>query len=799
VSEFSESRWTFLRGLPPELSTALTSLRHPWSSFTGKLLALMLLTTTVALLVAGVALLATEVYQNRRAQGQELQSTASILALATAPALSFDDRKSAARDLGALSALPAVRSVGLYDAGGRLFAQFRRRGAAAPPQLLQQMQAGVHFSGDDAWLVQPVMQSDERLGTILLHAHYDLLAPVTTYAGVLGAVILLGLLAAFLAAARLHRVITLPMSSITEVARQIVRGHSFSLRARKTTQDEFGLVVDAFNNMLDGLQGRTEALEESNAALQEADLVRRAAEQALRESERLYRAIGETINYGIWVCDAQGRNSYASECFLSLVGMTLEQYCDPGWACILHPEDRAAVLEAWRECIRTGNNFYHEHRIRSADGQYRPILAHGVPIRNDAGIIQRWAGIHLDISRLKMTEQALREADRRKDEFLATLAHELRNPLAPIRNALFILNSSGASAGQRQRARELMERQVGHMAVLLDDLLDVARVTHGQFALKRETTELRSIFDAAVETARPLLEAKKHEFSVRLPPWPVMLDADPVRLAQVISNLLTNAAKYTDSGGRIQLLAELRDSDLLISVTDDGIGLAPESIDSLFRIFSQVDSSLDRAQGGLGIGLALVKGLVELHGGKVEAHSAGIGHGSKFVVRLPATLLVESPLPALNAAASAAARIDGTGGATVLVADDNRDAAETLSVALELEGYRVLTAFTGPQALELGREHRPRAIILDIGMPGMNGYETIGRLRREEWGRKTFAIALTGWGQEQDKAAAFEAGFDYHLTKPVDVETLLGLLRESLSDVPAGLMRAPAERISSAS
>ncbi|MBV8307608.1 MAG: response regulator, partial [Gammaproteobacteria bacterium] len=691
-----------------------------------------------------------------------------------------------------------VRSASLYDADGRLYAAFTARGAAAPPGRLEATQSGLHFSGGEAWLLQPVMQADEQIGTVMLRAHYDLYGPVLTYAGVLGAVTLLGLLAALFAAARLHRVITVPMSSITDVARQIVQGHPFSLRARKTTQDEFGLVVDAFNNMLAGMQRRTEALEESNAALQHAAVERQAAEQALRDSERLYRAIGETINYGVWVCSAAGRNSYASESFLSLVGLTLAEYCDPDWMQILHPEDRAGVLAAWRECVRTGNNYYHEHRIRAADGTYRPILAHGLPIRNDEGAVERWAGIHLDVSRLKQTEQALREADRRKDEFLATLAHELRNPLAPIRNAVFILNSRNATSAHAQRARELIERQVRHMSLLLDDLLDVARVTHGQFSLKREPVALKAIFDNAVETARPLLEAKKHDFSVRLPPSAVILDVDPLRLAQAIANLITNAAKYTDPGGHIQLQAELGDSDLSISVTDDGIGLAPDSIRRLFQIFSQVDSSLERSQGGLGIGLALVKGLVELHGGEVAAYSGGIGHGSRFVVRLPQTLIRRETPPGV-AREQAVGESPGAGVSRrgrVLVVDDNRDAVETLSIALELAGYRVFAACSGSEALELARHHRPQAIVLDIGMPGMSGYETLRRLRREAWGGEVFAIALTGWGQERDQATALEAGFDYHFTKPVALDALLTLLHQIFCDADSRsdtLVRVPAK------
>jgi CheY-like chemotaxis protein len=372
----------------------------------------------------------------------------------------------------------------------------------------------------------------------------------------------------------------------------------------------------------------------------------------------------------------------------------------------------------------------------------------------------------------------LRDADRRKDEFLATLAHELRNPLAPILNAVRILDSDAANMSHRKWGREVIARQAHRMALLLDDLLDVSRITRGQFELKKEYVKLTSVVDVAVETAQPLIDAKRHLLVVSLPDESVMLEVDSLRLSQVIGNLLTNAAKYTDADGRIELKAWIDDAGLTIAVRDNGIGLSEDAFPGLFTMFSQVNSAVDRAEGGLGIGLALVKGLVALHGGQVEARSEGLGCGSEFIVRLPPGVLVSpdrAPKEEGSRPSSIAQRV------SVLVVDDNRDAAESLSIVLGLAGYHVSMAFDGSAALETGARERPRAAIVDIGMPQMSGYEVARRIRREAWGRHIALIALTGWGQEEDRRAARAAGFDSHLTKPVDPDNLGSVLARLLN------------------
>ena len=739
---------------------ALASIGRARRSLSGKLMVVMLTTTAIALAAAGAALLFTDLRDNRAAWAADLGTEAAILSLAVQPALSFNDRQYAQRNLNALQARPSIRAVALYGADGTLFAEYVRPGVTASPSRVPALGPGAHIDGGGVTLTRPIVQGGELLGTIYLRAHYDVTGRVRAYLSVLAAVMVIGLIAALLASSWLHRVVSQPMESMANAARQIVEKRDYSFRATRTTHDEIGVVIDAFNNMLDEVQSRSRALE---------------------TSEKLYRAIGESINYGVWVTDASGRAIYISDSFLKLVGLSMERAANDGWTSALHPDDVDDTLAAWKECARTGNTWYREHRVMGFDGRYHHILAQGVPIVDADGKIQRWAGINLDISRLKNTERALLEADRRKDEFLATLAHELRNPLAPIRNAVRILDSDAADDRQRKWGREVIARQVQRMALLLDDLLDMSRITRSQLELRKDYVDLRTVVSVAVETARPLLDAKRHQLAINLPAENIRLEADPLRLSQVIGNLLTNAAKYTDPEGRIDLDARLQNAELIISIRDNGIGLSDEVMPGLFTMFSQVNSAIDRAEGGLGIGLALVKGLVALHGGRVEVRSEGLGRGSEFIVHLPGKLLAPDGKrpeePAHGAANASVVRRD-----RLLVVDDNRDAAESLGLVLRFMGYEVSIAYNGAEALEMAARERPRAAIIDIGMPGMSGHELARRVRREAWGRRAVLVALTGWGQEADKQAALAAGFDDHLTKPVDPDAVEALLSKRLGE-----------------
>ena len=368
----------------------------------------------------------------------------------------------------------------------------------------------------------------------------------------------------------------------------------------------------------------------------------------------------------------------------------------------------------------------------------------------------------------------LEEADHRKDEFLAMLAHELRNPLAPLRNALHIVRQRGPDRRAVTRhALDLMDRQVGHLVRLVDDLLDVSRITRGKVELRKEAIDLAEAATRAVESARPLIDARRHRLTYEGPPAPVRVEADPVRLTQVIGNLLTNAAKYTDEGGRITLTVGWEAGEAVVRVRDTGVGIAPEMLPRVFDLFTQVERTLDRAQGGLGIGLTLVRSLVELHGGSVQAFSGGVGAGSEFVVRLPARADAEDR--GRETRPGVAAPVTPR---RILVVDDNLDSAETLAQLLQLSGHQARTAHNGPGALAAAGAFRPEVVLLDIGLPGMDGYEVARRLRAGPGGEKMLLVAQTGYGQEEDRCRSRQAGFDAHLVKPVDPGALQALLAD---------------------
>jgi signal transduction histidine kinase/ActR/RegA family two-component response regulator len=374
---------------------------------------------------------------------------------------------------------------------------------------------------------------------------------------------------------------------------------------------------------------------------------------------------------------------------------------------------------------------------------------------------------------LKESGKALNAVDRRKDEFLATLAHELRNPLAPLRNGLQLLKLAKDDAGLIERTRHMMDMQLGQLVRLIDDLLDVSRITNDRIALSKELTSLDKVIRQAIETSAPIIDAQQHKLSIDIPAHEITLDADVIRLTQVFANLLNNAAKYTPRGGTIQIRAEQRDDSVTVRIIDNGIGIPQEMLAKVFDMFMQVDNSLERSHGGLGIGLSLVKRLVTMHGGTVEARSKGTGAGSEFVVRLPRgtkPMAIEEPhVRKADAAAKSIRR-------RVLVVDDNQDAATSLALILGLMGHETRTANDGIEAIAVADEFQPHAALLDIGMPKLNGYEAARRMRETEWGRQMLLVALTGWGQESDRLRSSNAGFDAHLIKPVDVAEIQRLL-----------------------
>lgn len=456
------------------------------------------------------------------------------------------------------------------------------------------------------------------------------------------------------------------------------------------------------------------------------------------------------------------------------------------WAMVHEGERRfdAEDLRLLRNLARFASAAYQAVNMLGAVGERRAalsLLEDAVQARALAE--NSLARLRANEEQLRRSEEALRDADQRKDEFLALLAHELRNPLAPLRYALAANRKADRTPEQRRWADEIMERQVAHMSRLLDDLLDISRITRGTLELKKAPAELTSVLSAAIETARPLLDARHHSLSLDFPHEAMRLEADAVRLAQVFSNLLINAAKYTDPHGRIQLGARREGNELLVSVRDNGIGISADMAPRLFTMFAQADGVRDRTEGGLGVGLALVRGIVALHGGTVCAHSEGPGRGSEFIVTLP----ISEPAAEIAQPADAADTVAGMG-LRILVADDNRDAADTCAALLEISGHHVQTAYSGRQALELAASFRPHAVLLDIGLPDLSGYALAKHIRESSWGQRTRLVAVTGWGQSEDRRRAYEAGFDHHLAKPVDPEALESALR-----MPGGGQAGPQE------
>jgi signal transduction histidine kinase len=375
-------------------------------------------------------------------------------------------------------------------------------------------------------------------------------------------------------------------------------------------------------------------------------------------------------------------------------------------------------------------------------------------------------------SELEATTAALQEADRRKDEFLAMLAHELRNPLAPIRTAVQLLRLKELGAQQRGRARDVIERQVEHLVSLIDDLLDVSRITRGMITLQREPVLVGAIVARAVETTRPAIDAQRHELTLELPDELITVDGDKTRLIQVLSNILHNASKFTDPGGRIHLKVSREGSHVAISVADTGIGIAPNLIPRVFELFTQVHAKSERAQGGLGIGLALVRRLTEMHGGTVTARSDGPGSGTEFTVRIP-TLTAQRVVTTDDAGSDHRPVMQPC---RILVADDNHDAAESLTLQLQLAGHEVKMVHDGLEALDVAKAFEPHIVLLDLGMPRLDGYETARRMRLHSWGKSATLIAVTGWGQQQDRQRTSQAGFDVHLVKPVSEAQLFRAL-----------------------
>jgi signal transduction histidine kinase len=617
-----------------------------------KLMLVVLVTTFAALLICASAMVIVDVQTYQKSWVDDLVTQAEIIARASGPAIAFNDPAAAQENLALLKVRPKILAAAIYTPDGAQFAAYSRNGLEKLRFPKPAGSGGYSIEGDQLVVYHPIVEKNETVGTVYLRARYELLDRVKNYVAILAAVMTVSLIIAVLIAARLQAAITEPILAVTNVAREVMQHRDFSLRVHRTTKDEIGVLVDAFNGMLNEVGRRADALEQSN---------------------------------------------------------------------------------------RT--------------------LAHETNVRRNA-------------------EEALRAADRRKDEFLATLAHELRNPLAPLSTGLAILGMAGSDAGASQRAREIMERQLRQMVRLVDDLLDVSRITTGKLTIKKGPVELRNVVQDAVETVRPFIDLQGHALTIELPATPAVLDADATRVAQVLSNLLNNAAKYTPKGGRISLRATLEDGQLVIRVADTGIGISEPMLLRVFEMFTQADYSLERSHAGLGVGLTLARRLVELHGGTIEAHSGGLNCGSEFIVRLPAASGV-----ARTAADDGSIGTDRTFALQrILLADDNVDFATSMATLMRAMGHEVMVTHDGKEALAAAGRFVPDFAFLDIGLPKLNGYDLARHLRELPATRHSILIAVTGWGQEKDRQLARQAGFDHHMVKPVKLEQIEAILERAWAE-----------------
>jgi signal transduction histidine kinase/CheY-like chemotaxis protein len=588
-----------------------------------KVMLIMLVTSFVALLFAGLVLVAYDVKSHQRSWARDLMIQADIVGGTCAPAIVFGDTLTAHQTLGRLSIRPEIRAAAVYTRDGLRFSSYQRPAGADgfPDQVGGD---GARFVGSSLRVFEPIVDPDGRVGTVYLDAHYDLGGRLGNYLPVLAAVLLASLLVALLMSSALESQVTRPVRAIADVARQVESRGDLSLRVPKTTGDETGQLVDAFNAMLGEVQAAHAALLESN---------------------------------------------------------------------------------------------------------------------------------------------------RRKDEFLATLAHELRNPLGPIRNAAQYLRLKDAHAESRT-SLEIIDRQVQHMTRLIEDLLDVSRITRDALELRKSEFTVGDFVRDVVEANRYAVEDAGLTFQLNEENAGALVHADRARLVQITSNLLNNAIKYTLPGGTVELTVRAPHRDLTITVRDTGIGIPKEKLRDIFEPFSQLDRSLEKTRGGLGIGLALSERLASLHGGAIDAYSQGPGHGSTFIVTLPVIADTRATPPPSR---DALPRADQA--RHILVADDNVDGAESLALLLRTLGHDVATAHDGLEALRCLEQRRFDVAILDIGMPGMNGYDLAREIRARDWGHDLLLVALTGWGQSEDKLHAYETGFDRHLTKPIQAEQLITALQ----------------------
>ena len=497
-------------------------------------------------------------------------------------------------------------------------------------------------------------------------------------------------------------------------------------------------------------------------------------QKALAESEAKFRTIADAMPQMVWSTLPDGFHDYYNKQWYTFTGMSEGSTDGELWNMMFHPDDQDRAFRVWQQSLASGESYEISYRLRHHSGEYRWTLGRALPVKDESGKIVRWMGTCTDIHDQKMAEQELRESNNRKDEFLAMLAHELRNPLAPISSSAHMLSVIKTDDERVKRVGEVIVRQVKHMTNLVDDLLDVSRLTRGLERLKKDFIEINEVVNNAVEQSLPMIQSREHTLDVQLENDGAIVHGDKTRLTQVVSNMLTNSAKYTPVGGKIIVSVKSKNSNVIINVSDNGSGISPELLPYVFDTFTQGERNSDRTLGGLGLGLTLVKKLVTLHDGEVSAFSEGKDLGSTFIVTLP---LASSKNSAGEKHRGSSTSSNSTA-LKLLVVDDNTDAGDTLSQLLQLSGHETMTSEDGKSALEKAATFAPDVLILDIGLPDMDGFQLAKRLRKMEVVSNSTFIALTGYGQKHDKDSAIEAGFNYHMVKPVNFVELKNILEK---------------------
>ncbi|MDB5752767.1 MAG: putative histidine kinase, hybrid, partial [Ramlibacter sp.] len=587
-----------------------------------KLNLILLATVGLSLLLAAVAFMTLEVRQEWLRARQDLSTQAEVIGLASEAALVFADRRVGEQTLRVLQAQPGVIAAALYDVEGGLFASFRADEDLADVPA-RTPGRGMQFDAETATVVRNVVSNRETIGAIYIQSRHGLIAEMLEWAGWMVAVALASMFGALLLANRLQRTLTGPIEEVSEVARRVLDGNSYDMRATKRSDDEVGQLVDAFNAMLDELGARARVLQEAN--------------QALGASEARYQLAARGSSAGLWDWDMAADTMFYSPRLKALLGYSEDEFPDKPASLtrLMHPDDRRAVLVALRAHLAHDTAYQAECRLQEKEGAWRWFMVTGMALKGAGGTPYRMAGSLIDISERKQSEILLQQSNRAKDEFLATLAHELRNPLAPLRTGLQILQKPNAPPATLARTLATMDRQLTHMVRLIDDLLDISRINSGKIRLELQRTSLRPAIQTALELARPAMDVAGHALAVELPEAEIELHGDGTRLAQAFGNLLNNAAKYTPPGGHVALRAWQQGNRAWVEVRDDGMGIPQAMLDKVFSLFTQVEEGTEQSTGGLGIGLFLVRSLVQMHGGTVTASSGGPGQGSTFTVSLP--------------------------------------------------------------------------------------------------------------------------------------------------------------------